>query len=501
MGGGKSGGGLSPEAQKNLEQMGMTSMMSMAARHDPNVAGAFKSPTYSSTGVPGSQSGIPPNDPRMTTHGIYEAPKTFGDLARMTSPGTDLGREWNTLTGGEALPQYQPFTIPKLGVASGARGQFQQTLGDLPYTGSSNAQISSPRMKTQGMVRGAGALSPVPTGLPQTASPSPSQGGKSGIGHDQSQAMDTIRAPGKMMNQGGMGAGMPMTPGSQGKGGHTTGPMVNNQSGMSPRGSYRGAGAMSSIPTGAAPPSGTPQQGGQSYRYQAPQFNSQPYQGTNFQPPQTSPINPLTVNPQMYQQSAMSGMVPIQRATQSGIQDIMRQYGQRGLGRSGLALGAATGAITRGSQEQAGQLGQQLGIQQMGQNFGAAQQAQNLEAQRQQAMAGLGLQSQQAESAQRAQQAGLGAQLAQLGLGTQQSQAAENLARSNLGLQTELGRGQLGLGGRAQSLNESLGMGNLGLQEQAQGLRQAQAQSMYGDVPSSILAGTLQSLMGMGGKG
>lgn len=123
------------------------------------------------------------------------------------------------------------------------------------------------------------------------------------------------------------------------------------------------------------------------------------------------------------------GSNQINRGAQIAQQDLMRNYGSRGLGRSGLELGAATQAYQRGAGQQLGEYNRGMTADQMTQQFAEDQKYRDLEAQRQFQQAGLNMQG-------------------------QQNQAAERLARSQLGLQEATGLGQLGLAERQQSLNE-----------------------------------------------
>lgn len=123
------------------------------------------------------------------------------------------------------------------------------------------------------------------------------------------------------------------------------------------------------------------------------------------------------------------GSNQINRGAQIAQQDLMRNYGSRGLGRSGIELGAATEAYRRGAGQQLGEYNRGMTADQMTQQFAEDQRWRDLEAQRQYQQAGLNMQG-------------------------QQNQAAEGLARSQLGLQEATQLGQLGLQERQQALQE-----------------------------------------------
>lgn len=127
----------------------------------------------------------------------------------------------------------------------------------------------------------------------------------------------------------------------------------------------------------------------------------------------------------MRQQSADQ----INRTALTAQQDLQRNYGTRGIGRSGLELQAAGNQLRQGALQQIGDANRQLNADMLGQQYTEAQQYRNLEAQRRQQQAALNLQG-------------------------QQGQAAENLSRSQLGLNEAIQLGQLGLSERQQSLAE-----------------------------------------------
>ena len=119
----------------------------------------------------------------------------------------------------------------------------------------------------------------------------------------------------------------------------------------------------------------------------------------------------------------------INRSANIQSQDLQRQFGSRGVGRSGLEMQAAQDQYRRGAGQQIGDVNRQLSADEMGQNFTEAQKYRDLVTQRNMNQATLNQQG-------------------------QQSQAGENLARSQLGLQTATGLGNLGLAERQQALNE-----------------------------------------------
>ena len=340
-------------------------------------------------------------------------------MAAMFQPGGSLAGTYSSLFPGQMAPQYQaPKTVDPYGPlyqqaaqrmglpvptnptppsstpSSGIAQQWKPMLMDIAKnTGTTGGSISQ---SPKAYVPGAGAMSPVPTGTPPTPSAAPQQSGsgKSGnaFGHQVQPMLANIAK-----HTGTNGGSIP--------------------SAATPSIGIPGTGEMgASMPTAIPPTSGTTPQ------ISAPKITA----------PQTSAINPLSISPQMAQMAGNVGQQQITQQTGAGIQDMMRQMGARGLGRSGMALQGAADVINRTGQQQAGQLGQNLALNQMGLNFQGAQQGQQLEAARQQAMAQMGLQSQLGQG--------------QLGLGQQAQNLASIMQPQQLQMQQALGLGQLGLG-------------------------------------------------------
>lgn len=177
---------------------------------------------------------------------------------------------------------------------------------------------------------------------------------------------------------------------------------------------------------------------------------------------QLEPTGSVQIPQQRMDLIRQMGSNQINRGAQIAQQDLMRNYGTRGMGRSGLELGAAAQQYQRGAGQQLGEYNRGQTADQMGLEFGEAQQARGLEATRRYQQAGLNLQG-------------------------QQNQSAENLARSQLGL------------------NEAIQLGQLGLQERQQGLQEFSARDKY-ENPGFGLAPLYQAAQaaasaGGGGKG
>lgn len=158
-----------------------------------------------------------------------------------------------------------------------------------------------------------------------------------------------------------------------------------------------------------------------------PSFNYQsPFMNPNTQ---VAPTWQVQLPQQRFDLMRQASADQINRTALTAQQDLQRNYGTRGMGRSGLELQAAGRQLQQGALQQIGDSNRQLNSDILGQEYGEAQQYRNLEAQRRQQQAGLNLQG-------------------------QQGQAAENLARSQLGLNEAIQLGQLGLSERQQSLSE-----------------------------------------------
>ncbi len=160
----------------------------------------------------------------------------------------------------------------------------------------------------------------------------------------------------------------------------------------------------------------------------------------------TTPITPVEVPGERQRLLGQVGAEQIGRQARMGMQDVMRLYGRRGLGRSGLPLQAMQQQFERGAGAAQSQLARQLAAERMGREFSAAQQAQQLEARRQ-------------------------------------------------------------MGERELGVREILGLGGLGLQERQQALAEIAAQQQAEGALLPILGGLGQSIIaagadrGGGGKG
>lgn len=122
-----------------------------------------------------------------------------------------------------------------------------------------------------------------------------------------------------------------------------------------------------------------------------------------------TPMNfqPIPVPQEMFQNASNMGQEQIGRSTRMGLQDIGRQFGARGLGRSGL-MGLAAGGVMRGAQEQSANLGRELQNQRLNMEFGEQQNVRNMILPaREQALreslglGGLGIQQRQQQLAER----------------------------------------------------------------------------------------------------
>lgn len=106
---GKSAGGLSPQEQKTLGGLGTLSMMSGAARHDPNVARA------------------------LSSRSSPEMPAWAGG-GRGKPALSDLGQSWQNLGAGPPQ-QYEPWSLDTdnlpMRVAENAQQMFGRTIGGL----------------------------------------------------------------------------------------------------------------------------------------------------------------------------------------------------------------------------------------------------------------------------------------------------------------------------------------------------------------------------------
>lgn len=151
----------------------------------------------------------------------------------------------------------------------------------------------------------------------------------------------------------------------------------------------------------------------------------------NFNNPNTqlAPMGQIQLPQQRFDMMRQNAANQINRSANIQSQDLQRQFGSRGVGRSGLEMQAAQDQYRRGAGQQIGDVNRQLSADEMGQNFSEAQRYRDLESQRRYQQAGLNLQGQQA-------------------------QAGENIGRGQLGLQEATGLGNLGLAERAQALNE-----------------------------------------------
>ena len=183
-------------------------------------------------------------------------------------------------------------------------------------------------------------------------------------------------------------------------------------------GGSQGGGGMSS--PGASPslvPGGT---NGSPFNFQ---------QSFNNPNTQLAPINQIQLPQQRFDLMRQNAANQINRSANIQNHDLQRQFGSRGVGRSGLEMQAAQEQYRRGAGQQIGDVNRQLSADEMGQNFQEAQKFRDLNVQRNMNQATFNQQGQQA-------------------------QAGENLARSQLGLQTATGLGNLSLAERAQGLNE-----------------------------------------------
>lgn len=158
-----------------------------------------------------------------------------------------------------------------------------------------------------------------------------------------------------------------------------------------------------------------------------PSFNYQ----AGFMNPNTqlSPMSQISLPQQRFDLMRQMSADQINRGARIAQQDLQRSYAGRGIGRSGLEMGAAAQQYARGAGQQLADVNRAQTAEQLGLEFNEAQRWRDLEAQR------------------RYQQAGLNFQW-------QQAQAGENLARSQLGLNEAIQLGQLGLAERAQMLGE-----------------------------------------------
>lgn len=144
---------------------------------------------------------------------------------------------------------------------------------------------------------------------------------------------------------------------------------------------------------------------------------------------QLSPLSQIQIPQARFDLMRQNAAAQINRGANIAQQELQRSYAGRGMGRSGLEMGAAVQAYQRGAGQQLADMNRQLTTEQMGQEFSEAQRWRDLEAQRRYQQAGLNLQGQQA-------------------------QAQERLARGQLGLDEAIRLGQLGLSERAQMLQE-----------------------------------------------
>jgi len=239
----------------------------------------------------------------------------------------------------------------------------------------------------------------------------------------------------------------------------------DGKGGASPKGSYKGAGNYTPVPTGAP---GGPQA--------APAYNPAQFQQKAVTTPTTSQVTPYNINPAQYKQMQQVGMETIGQGAKQAQSQLMKQMGAKGLGQSGLAMQGAIDQYQRGAGLAQSQLGRQLGADWMGNQFKAGMQATGLEAQRDLAQGQMDLKAQQLDLTQRYQAAGLS-----------QAEAAK--------------RAELEMANRKQNLATSLGLGNLGLAEQAQDLAALTAERKWEDAPLSALAGLGQSAIAAGASG
>lgn len=221
---------------------------------------------------------------------------------------------------------------------------------------------------------------------------------------------------GMMTRAGGTGLAPLTTPA---RGPITTGSMVpRTPQPLNPAGGgSAGAGGMgASLP----PPGVSPGTNGSPFNFQ---------QSFNNPNTQLAPINQIQLPQQRFDLMRQNAANQINRSANIQNQDLQRQFGSRGVGRSGLEMQAAQEQYRRGAGQQIGDVNRQLSADEMGQNFQEAQKFRDLNVQRNMNQATLNQQGQQA-------------------------QAGENLARSQLGLQTATGLGNLGLAERQQALTE-----------------------------------------------
>lgn len=119
----------------------------------------------------------------------------------------------------------------------------------------------------------------------------------------------------------------------------------------------------------------------------------------------------LKVDPNQFKTLQDIGTEQIAQGARASQQDLLRQFGQRGLGNSGLAAQAAIDQYQRGAAQDTSNLARQLQSQRLGLEFGESQMARGVNAAADQARGQL--------------QLGLG----QLGLGEQAQELARNQAQ------------------------------------------------------------------------
>lgn len=149
----------------------------------------------------------------------------------------------------------------------------------------------------------------------------------------------------------------------------------------------------------------------------------------------------IKVDPNQFKTLQDMGTEQIAQGAKASQQDVLRQFSQRGLGNSGLAMQAAIDQYKRGAGQQSSDLARQLQSQKLGLEFGEAQKARDLNAQLGQTAAQLNVQR------------GLG--LGQIGLGEQgnnlgQQQAAFQQQNYLLPYVASLAQSQIGAAANQQ---------------------------------------------------
>lgn len=265
--------------------------------------------------------------------------------AKMFGPGTKLGGAFNQLFPGMPVPTYKPppqaqsfgdiykQTAGNLGMPTPAIGQ-SAAAGTGGQVLAMRAPTEAPARSTPAFMKGAGALSPVPTGNISTPTATP----KTGMSTQMPTPTNTGIVP-------------PTQP----------------------------------QPTQVTPTSPVPTQVGG-----PPSATIKPYNYNVASPPTLSPVQ---MPDQRYALLSQMGTEQMAQNARLAQDDLLRAMEARGLGRSGVAAQEVVNQYNRGLAQNTANFARGLAAERMGQEFGEAQQFRNLLAQYYPALRGQDIQA------------------------------------------------------------------------------------------------------------